>query len=108
MTENDDTTPAEEPAPEPKPLKRVSALKYVGETNPDGEPIPVDDESSPVPSDVAQQAIAELARLKGPLGGLPEILRELDMNLEVPGEGYLVGLGAREEVAELRTPPPMP
>lgn len=65
--------------------------------DPDGEPIPVDHETSPVPPDVAAQCIAELARLKGPLGGLPEILRELDLNLEVPGEGYLIGIGARPE-----------
>jgi hypothetical protein len=71
--------------------------------DPDGEPIPVDDPTSPVPPDVAAQCKAELARLTGPLGGLPEILREMNMNLEVPGEGYLVGYGARDEQVNERT-----
>lgn len=71
--------------------------------DPDGDPIPASDPTSGVPSDVAQQAAFELSRLKGPLGGLSEILRELDMNLEVPGEGYLVGLGPRPEKRNDRT-----
>lgn len=71
--------------------------------DPDGDPIPVTDPASGVPPAVAAQAVAELARLKGPTGGISEILRELDMNLEVAGEGYLIGLAAREEETDPRT-----
>lgn len=63
--------------------------------NPEGPPIPVSDPLSAVPPEVAAQAEAELARLSGQRGGQPEILREMEMNLEVTGEGYLVGRGVR-------------
>lgn len=40
---------------------------------------------------------SELFRLRAPVGGQPEILRCMSMNLEVPGEFYLVGMAARTE-----------
>lgn len=61
-----------------------------------GDPIPVSDARSGVSPIVAARAQAELDRLKGPLGGKPELLRALSMNLEIAGEAYLVGLGPRE------------
>lgn len=68
--------------------------------DPTAEPIPVDDERSPISTAVATQAQYELARLAGGGGGggsnsLGEILREANMNLEIAAEGYLVGFGAR-------------
>jgi hypothetical protein len=65
---------------------------------PDGEPIPVDDERSTISQAVASQAIAELRRLSGGGGGgssLGEILREANMNLEIAAEGWLIGRGQR-------------
>lgn len=81
----------------------AKARMFVAVQNPtDGNPIPVTDPASGVPAAVAEQCVHELARLRGPLGGMSEILRELDMNLEIAGEGYLVGVGAREEVIDER------
>ncbi len=65
-------------------------------TDPDGDPVPVSDPTSGVPATVAAAADAELARLRSALGGQGEILRMLDMNLEVAGECYLVGYAPRE------------
>lgn len=62
---------------------------------PDADPIPITDPRANVPDNIAQSAVAEIARLHGPLGGISEIGRELDMNLEIAGEAYLVGIGAR-------------
>lgn len=70
--------------------------------DPDGDPVPVSDESSGVPAAVAEAAVAELARLRSALGGQPEILRQLDMNLEIVGECYLVGIAARVEEIKRR------
>lgn len=71
--------------------------------DPDGDPVPITDPASGVPSEVVTQALFELDRLQGPFGGLSEILRELDMNLEVAGEGYLIGFGMREAKIDERT-----
>jgi len=49
------------------------------------------DADSGVPSNVATAAEEELARLKSARGGQADILRKLDMNLEVVGECYIVG-----------------
>lgn len=59
------------------------------------EPIHVLQAESGVPPIVAQRAIDVLMRLKAPIGGQSEILRMLNMNLEVPGECWIVGRGAR-------------
>lgn len=61
----------------------------------DADPLPIDDPDSDIPRDVAALATAELARLRGPLGGQSEILRALNMNLEISGEAFVVGYGAR-------------
>lgn len=63
--------------------------------DPEGDPLPITAEKSPVPERVQVAALAELARLMTHDGGLSELLRRLDLNLEIPGEGYLVGYGAR-------------
>lgn len=68
--------------------------------DPDGDPIPVTDPASGVPAEVAAAAEAELGRLRSAMGGQAEILRMLDMNLEVAGECYLVGFGARQETVK--------
>lgn len=65
--------------------------------DPDGDPIPVSAPESGVPESVATAAEEELGRLKSALGGQPEIMRMLDMNLEVVGICYLVGRGERTE-----------
>jgi hypothetical protein len=78
---------------------------YVATANPndpEGDPIPVTDEASGVPPQVAAEAVAELGRLRAVLGGQAEILRELDMNLEVAGECYLVGMGERTVAVKQR------
>lgn len=65
--------------------------------DPDKPPVPITDDSvkGQIPPDVIERAQAELHRLKGPLGGKSEIIRELNMNLEIAAEAYLVGFGAR-------------
>jgi hypothetical protein len=78
---------------------------YVAVDNPDdpqGEPVPVSDPDSGVPPAVAAAATAELDRLRSVVGGQPEVLRMLDMNLEVAGECWLVGLGERTEMVKQR------
>lgn len=69
--------------------------------DPNGAPIPVESDGSGVPPEVAEAAVAELSRLRSQVGGQAEVMRELDMNLEVAGECYLVGFGAyAEEVTQ--------
>lgn len=63
----------------------------------DGDPIPVTAEESGISADLALAVTEELAKLRSPLGGQPEILRLINMNLEVAGECFLVGWAAREE-----------
>ncbi len=61
------------------------------------DPVPAADPDSGVPPEVAKAADAELERLRSRMGGQGEIMRMLDMNLEVVGECYLVGYGERSE-----------
>lgn len=68
--------------------------------DPDGDPIPVEDPASGIPLAVATRARLEIERLKSPLGGQGEILRELNMNLEIAAEGYLVGIGPRSSMVD--------
>lgn len=63
--------------------------------DPEGDPLPITAENSPVPERIQLAATAELARLMTHDGGISELLRRLDLNLEIPGEAYLVGYGAR-------------
>lgn len=70
--------------------------------DPDGDPIPVTDPASGVPPEVADVAVAELGRLRSNVGGEGEIKRMLDMNEEVCGECYLVGLASREREIKQR------
>lgn len=65
-------------------------------SDPEATPIPATDPDAGLPSGAAARAQAELDRLKGPLGGRSEIARALNMNLEVAGEAYLIGIGPRE------------
>lgn len=64
--------------------------------DPTAAPIPLNDPQSGASPELAARAQAELDRLRGPLGGQPEILRSLNMNLEIAAECYLVGYGPRE------------
>lgn len=68
--------------------------------DPSADPIPASDPDSGVPANIAAAADAELARLRSRMGGQAEIMRMLDMNLEVVGEAYLVGYGERAEVVD--------
>lgn len=65
--------------------------------DPDGDPVPASDPESGVPTAVAAAAEEELGRLRSALGGQAEIMRMLDMNLEIVGICYLVGRGERTE-----------
>lgn len=77
-------------------LAKLRIFVAVDDPNdPEGDPMAISAEGSPVPEAVQVAAMAELARLMTHDGGLPELMRRLDMNLEIPGEAYLVGLGAR-------------
>lgn len=66
----------------------------------DGVPIPASDPAATIPPELATAARDALRDLKSPIGGQAEILRVLAMNLEAPGESYLVYLGAREPSQE--------
>jgi hypothetical protein len=63
-----------------------------------GDPAPIEDVEGF--ADVAAIANDELDRLRNSSGGLGEILRELDVNLEVVAECYLVGYGERPETVD--------
>jgi len=63
--------------------------------DPEGSPIPVSDPRSGISPQLARAALDEIARLKSPIGGTPELLRMLDLNLGIAGECYLVGYGER-------------
>ena len=76
-------------------MGRLRLFVAVANPEPGGEPIPVLDPESGVPASVAATATAELGRLHSRFGGAGEILRQLDMNLEVAGEAWLVGRGER-------------
>lgn len=78
---------------------------YVAVANPDdpnGDPVPANDEASGVPPAVAAAADAELARLRSTIGGQAEIMRVLDRNLEAVGEAFLIGMGSRMVKVEQR------
>lgn len=68
--------------------------------DPDADPIPVGDADSGVSPQVAARCTAEIQRLRSPLGGRSEIVRELNMNLEIAAEAYLVGLGPVEHASD--------
>lgn len=70
--------------------------------NPDADPVPVGDGG--IDAGLAARAQAEIERLKSPVGGPAEITRELNMNLEVAAEAYLVGLGPRITPAKGNVP----
>lgn len=63
--------------------------------DPDGDPVPVTDEASGVDPAVAAMAAEVMADLKSGYGGRPELLRRLEINLEVAGELHLVGFAER-------------
>lgn len=77
-------------------------------TDPDGDPVPALDEASGVPQGVAQEANAELARMRSEQGGQGEILRMYDLNMSVVGECYLVGYAERPLPPAPGAPPPPP
>lgn len=77
-------------------LSKLELFLAVDDPNDDqGGPISIYDENAGVPERIRAAAQAELDRLNLHDGGISELLRRLDLNLEIPGEGYLVGLGAR-------------
>lgn len=78
-------------------LSKLRVFAAVVPDDPTEAPIPLSDPNSGVSPAIAARAQAELDRLRGPLGGQPEILRALNMNLEIAAECYLVGYGPREE-----------
>lgn len=66
--------------------------------DPDGAPIPLTDPDSGISADVARRANAEIERVKGASGGTPEMLRLLDMNVEIGGECFIIGIGPRVKI----------
>lgn len=68
--------------------------------DPTGPPIPVDDPGSGIPPALASRAMAELGRLKSPTGGQSEILRNMNMNLEIAAQCWLVGIGPTSTTRE--------
>lgn len=80
---------ATQPDPEADPVPLVRRVV------PEGGGPATDEVAEGIPPDLAAAATAELARLRSPLGGQGEILREANINLEVAGELFLVGLGER-------------
>jgi hypothetical protein len=75
---------------------QIAKLRLFPATIVEGSVVSAFDENSGVPANVAQAAADELARLRSVRGGQADILRKLEMNLEVPGECYIVGWQARE------------
>lgn len=59
--------------------------------DPSAPPIPVDDDESTVPAELQSAALAQMEKLKGPIGGQGEIVRCAFVNLDIPGEFYLLG-----------------
>jgi hypothetical protein len=78
----------------------ISKLRLVASVlvsdDPEADPIPIGDEKAAVSPKLAAAAQAELERLVSSVGGQPEILRALEMNLEVGGECSIVGFGEHE------------
>lgn len=64
--------------------------------DPEATPIPASDPASGLPAGAAARAQAEIDRLTSPHGGRAEIVRALNMNLEIAAEGFLIGFGPRE------------
>lgn len=79
----------------------LSRLRLYVACQPDPEQAPIaaaDQEGgSNVDPGLAQLAGDVLARLNNAEGGTSEMLRALGLNLEVPGEAYLLGLEAQDE-----------
>lgn len=59
----------------------------------DSEPIPVEHESAGLPAEFVASCRAEVDRLGTGQGGLPGLLRAVNVNFEAVGEAYLVGRG---------------
>lgn len=79
-------------------LKLFAAVRPLDD--PEGSPIPVTDPQSGIPSNLATYAQAEIERLKSPMGGRSEIIRMLQMNLELTGMGWLICRGATSTVTD--------
>lgn len=61
----------------------------------DAEPVDVLDPESGIPPDIARAATDELASMRAAVGGQSEIMRRLEINLEVPGEAWVVYIAER-------------
>lgn len=81
-------------------MSKLVVFPAVKNPDPTGQPIPITDPESGISADIAARAVAEIDRLQGPLGGMPEILRSLNMNLEIAAECYIVGIGPRITTGE--------
>lgn len=78
-------------------IAKVRLFPAVANPDPNGDPIPVTDARSGVPADVAAVAVTELARLKSLRGGQAEIKRQMILQAEVAGEGWIVGRAPHTE-----------
>lgn len=76
-------------------LRLVASVIVPGD--PEADPIEITDEASPIGPELAVAAEEELHRLVSSIGGQAEILRSLEMNLEVAGECHIVGFGEHDE-----------
>lgn len=79
-------------------LKLFAGVRPIDD--PEGSPIPVSDPGSGVPTNLATYAQAEIERLKSPFGGRAEILRMMQMNLELTGLAWLIGIGATSQFVD--------
>lgn len=80
-------------------LRLYAGVRPVG-AEPNSIPIPVDAEESDIAPELAASAVAEIDRLATGMSGMAGLLRRANMNLEVPGEFYLVGRGATAQEPE--------
>lgn len=65
------------------------------------DPIPVSNPDSGISAATAAAANDEMARLRSARGGQGGILRDLSMNIDIAGEAWLIGYGARPASVDL-------
>lgn len=72
-------------------------LVAVDPTDPDGDPVSLDDPAAGIDSTLAASAVAEMTRLDAySEAGLSQALQRINLNFEIPGECWLIGVGPRD------------
>lgn len=82
-------------------VSQVRLIAAVEPENDGDEPIRVDDPESGISPATAAIAQDEVRRLRSRIGGQAEILRAATQNIDVVGECWLIGFGARDEIRDL-------